>query len=797
MRSHLVMISLTALLLVVTATAVAADRSSEQTNMAEIRVTTNPGAWQISTGDQSVVAIISSGVKSNHPDLAANIWSNPYETAGDGKDNDGNGFTDDVAGWNFVGGGLGSTATNDGYGSGTQLAGIIAAVANGDGINGIAPNAKILPVRVVDDAGSSSATDVLRGVRYAGEIGADVALIDWTTGAMNNTDTSDSTLRGQFESAFNAAPNTLFVAIAGDSTSTLSNTATVYPCDVPSANLVCVTAKGLASANKSSSIVDIVATGTNLLGTNISNGYSTKTGSVAAAAQVAGVAALANSMEDEATGEQLLAWLYRNLPTSPNYASLAVNGRYLDAYAVVSDDPYLAPTKPAPYWISPPAITLPTNGHIVKSCMSTSDVYATCLSNLGLPREDRTTWKPTGATYSYTYAGKELTVAGGSWGGGSGELEVAYQWERCLPTQCFAIDGANDDTYITTDDDVGFTLRVEGFLTDDRDLIATTYTAVTRQIIARPQNDRQATNPTIDHRFAGWMIDADPGTWWGGGTQTNGYAWFRCTADNNTTCGSTAIDSDQQHTFGAGAIDDFFFVRVTASNGAGATWRSERAVRGDTASSNRIYQILKPGAPVFSDAPNVATTVTENGVTHNLFVGNYAKVTDNSNIKRLTGMPGFTYSRIWQRDNGCNGGWNNLSATGTSRLVIREDTGDCLRYFVKVTDYFGRVDTIASNSTAKIYGKPWATADPTLTAGNNPGNTISINSGSWGGPVTWFSWDFRYGDGTIIRAESATSDSYKLTRDDIGRYVKGCVHAHNPAGNSVNCTASRLVKKTG
>ncbi|MEM0979774.1 MAG: S8 family serine peptidase [Cyanobacteria bacterium P01_H01_bin.58] len=129
------------------------------------------GDFQGATGAGALVAVIDTGVDKDHIDLAANIWRNPHEIAGDGIDNDGNGYIDDVHGWDFV------DEDNDaseaqGTSHGTHVAGTIASVNNGYGQTGVAYDAKILPIRVLGPDGGYS-SDVAAGIRYAAELGAD------------------------------------------------------------------------------------------------------------------------------------------------------------------------------------------------------------------------------------------------------------------------------------------------------------------------------------------------------------------------------------------------------------------------------------------------------------------------------------------------------------------------------------------------------------------------------------------------------------------------------------------------
>ena len=92
-----------------------------------------------------VVGVIDTGIDYNHEDLAANIWTNTHEIPGDGKDNDGNGFVDDVHGYDFV--------NNDGdpmddNGHGTHVAGTIGALGNnGIGVIGVSPTVRLMPLK--------------------------------------------------------------------------------------------------------------------------------------------------------------------------------------------------------------------------------------------------------------------------------------------------------------------------------------------------------------------------------------------------------------------------------------------------------------------------------------------------------------------------------------------------------------------------------------------------------------------------------------------------------------------------
>ena len=129
-----------------------------------------PEAWNTTTGSASVaVAVVDSGIAYNHPDLAANIWSNPGEIAGNGIDDDRNGRIDDVRGWDFVDS---DNSPRDLTGHGTHVAGTIGARGNnGEGVAGVNWNSSLMPVRACNVDGCATVGDcagvLLRGRQKA------------------------------------------------------------------------------------------------------------------------------------------------------------------------------------------------------------------------------------------------------------------------------------------------------------------------------------------------------------------------------------------------------------------------------------------------------------------------------------------------------------------------------------------------------------------------------------------------------------------------------------------------------
>ena len=186
-----------------------------------------PAAWNLSQGAGVTVAVVDSGIKLDHPDLAPNIWTNFAEVPGNGGDDDGNGYVDDVHGVDLTSASANNNDIHDGYGHGTHVAGTIAAAANGKGVVGVAFRAKLMAVKVLDDNGGGTRGALAEGIRYAAANGARIINL-----SLEST-TDDPRMRQAVEAA--AAANALIVSSAGNSGANVDQTP-VYPVSIAAAN---------------------------------------------------------------------------------------------------------------------------------------------------------------------------------------------------------------------------------------------------------------------------------------------------------------------------------------------------------------------------------------------------------------------------------------------------------------------------------------------------------------------------------------------------------------------------------
>lgn len=243
-------------------------------------------AWDTRTSAAGViVAIIDTGTQWDHPDLDDNIWSNPGEIAGNGIDDDNNGYIDDVRGWDFF---SNDNNPTDSDGHGTHVAGTIGAEGNnGIGVAGVAWDVQIMPLRFIGQNGGST-SDAIAALNYAVDNGARISNNSWGGGGFSTA------LRDAIANA--ASQNHLFVAASGNDGVNTDNSPH-YPSSYTQDNIISVAASdnrdGLANfSNYGSTSVDIGAPGVDIASTFNGDGYVWNSGTSMASPHVAGAAAI-------------------------------------------------------------------------------------------------------------------------------------------------------------------------------------------------------------------------------------------------------------------------------------------------------------------------------------------------------------------------------------------------------------------------------------------------------------------------------------------------------------------------
>ena len=245
-----------------------------------------PEAWSSlgSNIGEVVVAVIDTGVDTSHPDLQGKMWMNTHEIAGNAKDDDNNGYVDDINGWNFVNNTPNVFVGVEEDGHATHVSGTIAAADNTIGVIGIAPNVKIMSLKFLGANGGTTA-DAIEAIYYAKNNGADLSNNSWGGGAY------DEALR----TAINGFEKPFIVA-AGNSKRNIDRVAS-YPASYDCANIISVAAVdnrgALASfSNYGLTRVDVGAPGVDIASTYPGSSYVYMSGTSMAAPHVTGVTAL-------------------------------------------------------------------------------------------------------------------------------------------------------------------------------------------------------------------------------------------------------------------------------------------------------------------------------------------------------------------------------------------------------------------------------------------------------------------------------------------------------------------------
>jgi subtilisin family serine protease len=244
-----------------------------------------PSAWDMRTSC-SKLAVLDTGIQWDHPDLSGNVWHNPEEVKGNGKDDDKNGYVDDYWGFNVI---KGKGNAKDDNGHGTHVGGIIAGRGNNaDGISGLCWTARIVPVKFMDSRGRGATSDAVTGIHYAVKAGAKI--INCSFGSSSKSSSLADAV------SWAKGKGAMLVVAAGNDGVNIDKEPT-YPASYGANNILTVAAitssGALASfSNFGSEAVDLGAPGDSILSTYPTSGYKTLSGTSMAAPIVAAAAAM-------------------------------------------------------------------------------------------------------------------------------------------------------------------------------------------------------------------------------------------------------------------------------------------------------------------------------------------------------------------------------------------------------------------------------------------------------------------------------------------------------------------------
>lgn len=283
-------------------------------------------AWKITKGDNEIkIAVIDTGVDYRHIDLKQNILVNELELNGtEGVDDDGNGYIDDVYGYDFANN---DADPMDGHGHGTHCAGVIGASHNDEGIAGVMANVKILPIKFLTDRGSGTLEAAVKSIDYAMTRGVHIMSNSWGGGGFSQA-LFDSIKKAQDQGI-------IFVAAAGNERNN-NDQRPSYPATYKLDNIISVGAldakgKKASFSNWGKKTVHVFAPGVNIYSTVQKDKYKSMSGTSMACPHVAGVAGLLLANEPNLNFSEVKSRLMNTSVGSEDLNNKAASG-YVDAH---------------------------------------------------------------------------------------------------------------------------------------------------------------------------------------------------------------------------------------------------------------------------------------------------------------------------------------------------------------------------------------------------------------------------------------------------------------------------------
>jgi subtilisin family serine protease len=288
-------------------------------------------AWKISKGSKDItIAVIDTGIDYNHEDLKDNIWVNEKEQNGvAGVDDDGNGFIDDIHGYDFT---RNSGNSMDDNGHGTHCAGTIGAVHNSIGVAGVMKDVRLMGLKFLTSSGGGSLENAIKAIDYATQMGVDIMSNSWGGGGYSKL------LEKAIQNASDAG--IVFIAAAGNARNDNDRRA-AYPASYDIDNVISVAAhdrKDSASSFTSygQTTVDIFAPGTDILSTIIGDKYKKYSGTSMATPHVSGIVGLFLAKNGKTQPKDIRELMVSTAVKSPAYIGKVASDGRINAFDFIS-----------------------------------------------------------------------------------------------------------------------------------------------------------------------------------------------------------------------------------------------------------------------------------------------------------------------------------------------------------------------------------------------------------------------------------------------------------------------------
>jgi subtilisin family serine protease len=736
-------------------------------------------AWNFTTGSRSIViGEVDSGVAYEHPDLAANIWSNPGGV---------NECAAGTHGYNVLAKTCNPIDEDTTYnGHGTHVAGIMGAVGNNAaGVAGMNWQTTILPVRWMNNASTGETSSLIAALQWlvaAKQAGVNVRVA-------NDSDTfagvaKSEALEKEIETL--GTNEVLFVTAAGN-TAENNDTTPRYPCSYNKANEICVTASNNkdqlpAWANIGAKSVQLAAPGVSIYSTLRGNSYGYLSGGSMASPQVAGAAALILSKSSMKTSE-LKADILNNVDKLTTMEGLVETGGRLDVCKALAFAGCKVATPPREETFGYKEIgpstdkfaserkrvnryTLPTSGSVTKL-----NIYLWPVSTSGqqvmkgviysdasgkpenlLAVSEQLTYKGTNeGWYELPFASPVNLSAGNYWIGvitGPTNSIAGFRWltvsnARDYNTNTYSSGPTNPFGAVTTD-------------SEQTSLYASFYAVPVNTAVPQISGTAQQ-EKTLTELHGSWTNEPTSFT----------YQWQQCDSSGNN-CANIAGATNQAYVPVAGDVGHTVRVQETAGNAKG---EGTPAISAPTA-------VVLPAPPVSTAPPKISGTAQQE------------KTLTEEHGAWTNSPTSFAYQ--WQR---CDSAGNNCAsisgATEQGYKQVAADVGHTIRVQETASNAGGPGPPATSSPTAVVTpgvpAPPVSTGPPKISGTAQQEKTLTEEHGTWTNEPTSFTYQWQQCDSAgnnCTNIAGATEQTYKPVAGDVGHKLRVQETASNAGGAS-------------